>query len=132
MPDAHKYADEELEARMQAEYVKYAEASKAVTYLSLIMLARDARKAAPDAKIIRMEWSDQGDFLNILGLRTSDDGDDTEINERQDVEDWRDDSTHLAWNLAGDCKSVWEPYAPDNDGSTFDFLIDDLLAIPLD
>lgn len=125
-------SDEDLEAKLQEAYTAYRKANLIITQVSLITLARKARKAAPEAVFIRMEWSDQGDFLSILGVGTETGDDDQELNNRQEVEDWRDDNTHLAWNLSGDIKATWERYAPENDGSTFDFLIDKLLAIEID
>ncbi len=124
--------DTALTALLLAAYEARRNASQVISVLSVYMLAKGAREVSPEAHSIRFEWSDQGDFLSVLGLW---DEDGQEVEPRE-VEDWRDDNSHLAWNLGGDCRSQWEKFAKAGEfltryGDEFTFVIDDVLAMDL-
>jgi hypothetical protein len=100
------------------------EAEAAAVELAIRLMCMRARDAAPTAAAVRLEWSDQGDFLTVLGVE---DADGIELDDA-----WHDEEC-LAWNFGGHTEARWLAFmvhdGPDRDTTrgTFRLPIDKTL-----
>lgn len=95
----------------------YRDANARCAHYTMLRLAELARAAFPQAKQLAFDWSDQGDFLNLVEVL---DADGNDLDEDGDF----DDET-ISWNLGSNNEHVWGKFMT---GPDYVADIDDILA----
>jgi hypothetical protein len=93
----------DLDLRLTAALAAYRQANATITSVSLALIGQRTLTAAPNATVLRLEWSDQGDYLTACDL--------PEVELDADTEDALDnDLCEYTYNLDGGSMSIWSEY----------------------
>lgn len=109
----------------------YRKANAECAYYGLRLICLHTKAVMPEATTLVLDWSDQGDYLTVSGVKGADDGDlDIDYETEPDPEGW-------SGNLAESNEDTWMPLAePEPEerkhimraSPTYDFVIDKVLA----
>ena len=107
------------ETRLQSANDTYNEARDTSTQLSLLLLALAVKETFPTCKTVRLEISDQGQFMSVDGADFLDeDGREANTDDQARINFYEDVEVAYAWNL-DQRDPAWTQHTTDG-AATFD------------